>query len=161
MIWNSTNFGYEDRLLKILQGWKGTPYKEGSQVPKMGVDCVRFCCGVVDALFGFPRTTLNLLPADVALHDKLTALKAMRTLRRLYSPLLRVPTEPGIVEPGDLLVTGPTGGGPGHIIIVGPEKNTTWQATSQSVEKTGLTVPYRMDLFRIFRFEDRHKWVTQ
>lgn len=148
-----------DRLRPILLSWKGTPYLEGSKCKGGGTDCVRFCCGVVDELFGYSRCPTSHLPADVAFHSPDTAFEAMRALRRLYDPLLTVnPTE---VQPGDLVVTGPAKGGPGHLMIVGPKRNTLWHQTKtkSGVVMTGFAPPEGFKVFRIYRFADREQWV--
>lgn len=64
----------------------------------------------------------------------------------------------GWVEPGDVLVTGPRNGGPGHMMIVGPRANTVWQASSDHVHYTGLALPYTSKLFRVYRMCDRELW---
>lgn len=115
----------DDHLDTILEAWSGTPYRLGSQRKGLGVDCVRFVSAVMDELhFGEIRGDHSYLPPDRALHDPQSAWLAMRKVIRRYGDvdfLPYLPDEEGPlrVSPGDALITGPAGGGPGHCMIVG------------------------------------------
>lgn len=147
----------EERLHSILTSWIDTPYMEGQQLKKGGVDCVRFCCGVVDELFGYSRAPIEYLPADMSLHSPRSAFAAMKKLHRLYAPLEAV--SPESLQPCDLLVVGPVHGGPGHLMIVGAMPSTIYHSTNRGVVQAGIGMPSGMELFRIYRFSERDKWL--
>jgi hypothetical protein len=152
----------ERRLSNIFRSWEGTPYRAGQQMkgPKGGVDCVRFAFGVLDELYGFVRCDVPKLPQDIALHNKTTAMKAMRQLLKLYEPNAKV--EDGTVQPGDIVVVAPPNGGPGHALVGGIRPNTLWHSTGQFVQMTGIGLlhagfmPWK--LAAIYRAKDRERW---
>ena len=147
----------QKRLRFILEGWLDTPYREGDQVQGIGVDCVRFVCGVLDELYGFRRALPRNLPSDRALHDRDGAIAAMKRLRTLYEPVQEVVD--GKLEPGDIVVSGPRGGGPGHALIAGFEPFTLWHVQPDAgVCYTGITLT-DMDIFEILRPTDKHLWL--
>ena len=164
MIWNPLPRDLEHigiRLGLIFQSWKGTPYSECSQAKGGGVDCVRFCCGVVDELFDFSRANIESLPSDACFHSRETALGGMKKLKELYNPLVTVGEND--LQPGDLIVSGPLGknGGPGHLMIVGSLPKSIWHCTNHvGVVRTGMTVPMGHKHFVSYRFQDREKWLT-
>lgn len=113
------------RLTHALQAWAGTPYGSGQGVMGGAADCIGSVFGIIDWLDGVERDRASL-PADVALHDRPTAIKAMLQLMRTYGP---TKLQPGAdLEPGDLVVVGQHNGGPGHIMIVGTQPNTLWDS---------------------------------
>ena len=148
----------ENKMHRILSSWVNTPYMEGQQLKHAGVDCIRFCCGVADELFGYSRASIEHLPADMCLHSPRSAFAAMRQLRRLYAPLESV--SPESLQPGDLLVVGPVRGGPGHLMIVGASRSSIYHATKQGIVRTGMGIPNGMELFRTYRFSERAKWLN-
>lgn len=141
-----------------LDSWRNTPYLLGAASKGYGVDCVRFCCAVVDKMFGYSRCPYEYLPQDTCFHDKEAALVAMRSLKTYYEPL---ETVSGAVQPGDLLVVGPSGGGPGHLMIVGPARLLWHVVVSHGPSATGLAVPNDFELFRKYRFSNRSEWVQR
>lgn len=147
----------ERRLMKIMLEWEGTPYMSGQQMKGVGVDCVRFVCGVLDECYG----TKTLTPRDVqdvALHNRKGAIRTMRAMRKLFPNHQKVTDL--VVEPGDVIITGERSGGPGHAIIVGAEENTLWQAMYHGVQRCGLgLIQDYQRVFRIYRFKDKHTWV--
>lgn len=157
MEWVATNYGFEERLHKVLLTWENTPYKLGDQRKGLGTDCIRFCCGTIDEMFGFARAAIELLPQDLSMNQPATAFKTMRKLKKLYAPLEYVPIS-SPVEPGDLVVSGPIGGGPGHLMIVGAQPNTLWHATNTKVVQTGMAVPVEQTHFKTLRFKDKALW---
>ncbi len=144
------------RFAGILESWRGTPYMAGSRCKGRlgGVDCVRFDTGCLDELYRRERVAPELLPQDAALHDRDGAFRVMRALRRLYAPN-RIVTDFSL-EPGDLVVTGDLGAGPGHGMIVGAERNHVWEATGSGVHRTGAGM-LRV-VHRVYRQGDRHLW---
>lgn len=150
------------RLEAILTSWWGTPYRENQQCKGYGADCVRFVCGVLDELDGGTRRKVKTLPSDVSLHSPETARRSMRTIMKLFMPHSRVLDM--TAQPGDVLVTGPKHGGPGHAMIVGTQKNTLWEATSPSVRRVGWAIGSNLHnkLYRVLRMTDRSdRWVPK
>jgi len=144
------------RLRFSLLCWEGTPYREGDQVQGVGVDCVRFVCAVLDEMYGFRRELPRNLPADRALHDPEGAKAAMRQLLRLYPSTEIAPDQ--AVEPGDILVMAPSGGGPGHAMIAGPDPNELWHVEpSAGVCYTGHGL-MDMTLHAIYRPHGKESW---
>ena len=82
-------------------------------------------------------------------------MRAMIQIKRLY-PHCKVLRNQGL-EPGDLLVVGPPGGGPGHAMIVGWEPNTLWHCIPQvGVERSGWAlVAGQQRIFRAYRAINR------
>jgi hypothetical protein len=138
------------RLGEVLRSWERTPYLPGQQRKRVGVDCVRFTCGVLDELTG-RRTPIATLPPDTCMHDPARAEAAMARIAALYDAV--DVTDSGVLLPGDAVVTGPEAGGPGHCMIVGDERNQVWHANPPHVCRIGLGgiafVGHRV--FRVYR----------
>lgn len=155
--------GAQWKLEAALRAWKNTPYRSGQRLRGVGGDCIGDVFGVIDDIDGRPRAQNPVLPADTALHDPESAHEAVGILRRLYSPAKRLHWTDGTLEvqPGDLLVVGPSLGGPGHLMIVGTQKNTIWHA-SNSAEgfcMTGWALGDGFErLFAVYRLGDRERW---
>ena len=65
------------------------------------------------------------------------------------------------VEPGDIVVTGAVGGGPGHVAIVGARRNTLWHAVSgPGFHQTGWALLSGQVLWAVYRIEDKHRWTN-
>jgi len=144
-------------LKRAILRWEGTPYMPGQQVAGAGVDCVRFICKIFDELHGLSATPLKIIPADTSLHDRAGAVAAMRSILRGYEPIDIVLG--GVVEPGDVVVIGPTRGGPGHGLIVGFEPNTLWHAAPSGVSRTGFGFAEGYQrIFKVFRKGGRESW---
>jgi cell wall-associated NlpC family hydrolase len=153
------------RMLRVLEGWAGTKYLSGQRCKGVGVDCIGFVFGLIDELDGKGRASFASIPSDAALHSKVTAYKAVVALRRTYSPAIRLRKAQGspmALEPGDLLVVGTQLGGPGHLMIVGPRKNTIWHAMpgSQVAQCGWCTGDGYERVFAVYRLLDRDAWLT-
>ena len=147
------------RMEHILADWEDTPYRDGQSVKGMGTYCTAFLCAVLDELYRRPvPTPLPEIPTDAAMHDRATAIEGLRWFLRHYPNHEKV--ECMIVQPGDVLVTGPRGGGPGHGILVGPRENTLWQCSGGSVHFTGMSLPDPYELYAVYRFTDRISWLS-
>lgn len=149
----------EPRLQEVLHAWDRTPYHAGWQAPGLGVDCVRFVCGVLDALHG-TSTPLATLPPDAAMHDPKGAARTMRLIRKSFPEHETIRS--GHLEPGDVIVAGPAVGGPGHAMIAGYQRNTIWHSTGIGVQRTGLgfVCSYHSRVFRIYRHKDKRSWLS-
>lgn len=143
------------RLQLELDSWVGTPYMIGQQVKGVGVDCARFVGAILDFMGG-TRTPLELIPPDACFHDPALATRALDKFRHLFRPMSIV--RGWAVQPGDVMVTGPVGGGPGHGIVVGCAPGTLYEAGSFSVQKTGFAIPSSRRVFGVYRKADRLRW---
>lgn len=146
-----------ERALDILEGWEGTPYISGQDRCQTGADCIGFGFRVIDELYRREPLCRPKLPPDTAMHNRIEAARTMHRLRKLYATTERVRTP--YLQPLDLIVVGPKGGGPGHLILVGPRRNTLWQAIKPEVCWTGWALPDEWRIFRIYRFQDRERWI--
>lgn len=148
-----------ERVHQIASSWERTPYMALQSNKGGGVDCIRFVCGVADELYGYSRGPAITLPPDQALHDREGAIAAMKALCRRYEPLDDA-TEDPFIEPGDIIVVGPMGGGPGHAMIVGGHRGHVWECLQPlGVQRSGMPLlGESLELFRIYRVRDKHKW---
>jgi len=155
----------EERILSSLKSWEGTKYRSGQRLRGVDADCIGFSCGQIDIMDGRQRAVSPMLPSDAALHDPAGARDAVATIRRLYDPAeLVLPNEDGqiLVQPMDILIAESGAGGPGHMMLVGPEKNTLWHCTQMTgVTKTGwsLFTGYER-VFAVYRLLDREDWIS-
>lgn len=147
-----------ERLGKILDSWERTPYSEnpGPEPKGVGVSCIGFLCGVLDELLrviepiDYPR-----LPRDLGMNNPAKARTTLRSVLKAFPALERV--NGMAVQPGDVLVVGQ--GGPGHAMIIGPQRNTIWQAGGPHVHYTGWVLPPHSKLFAVYRLLDRNSWI--
>lgn len=151
----------EDRIERLLASWDGTKYMSGQQCKGVHADCIGFVFGHIDELYYRPSPTRDVLPPDTSMHSRSSAIAAMHTLLRLYQPVSAVTD--GTMEPGDVIVTGHTHGGPGHIWTVGGRRNTIWHCTNLwGVIQSGMGFAHEFQtIFGVYRFDDREKWLPQ
>lgn len=141
-----------------LEAWRGTAYGVGQQCRGVAADCVRFVCGVLDALRG-TKTPLKTLPPDTCFHDSAKAVAGMERIRALFAPTDEVTN--GVIQPGDVIVTGPAGAGPSHAMIVGTDPNTAWHCAALGgrggVTVTGIRGVYVLGhrIFMVYRLRER------
>lgn len=143
-----------------LQRWRSTPYESGQRFCGRAADCIGSVFGVVDDLDGRGRARHAGMPHDTAMHQRGTAIAAMRELVRRYSPCQRLRGEGKLhVQPGDIVVTGEPGGGPGHVEIVGARKNELWHAMPASgFHQGGWSLLSQQVLFAVYRINDKSRW---
>ena len=145
------------RLGEILERWEGTPYRVGQSVAGVGVDCDHLVCAVLDELYEQELPPLPRLAPNTAIHSKTSALRAMHHILPRYPARRRV--RDSVLEPGDVLITGPQGGGPGHAMLVGHRPNELWHCTRPMVCRTGFgLVATHQRVFGIYRLGDRARW---
>lgn len=154
----------EERLESILQSWKGTPYLQQSMSPGVGVDCVRFACCALDAAYGIERVPTKFYPADQSMHNRKSAMSAMKWIIKRYEPNHRVDFLNEPIEPFDLVVSGPINGGPGHAMIAGVMKPQLWHIPGRRRRVTARSTSFKGDklfkVFAVFRCSDREeKWL--
>ena len=147
------------RLEHILRSWEGTGYIPGQRSRGVAADCVGFVTGVLDELDGRERGRTGDIPPDAAFHSPLKAWGAIARLRRLYKPCKA--WRGNVLEPADIVVVGPTGGGPAHIMLVGPRPNTLWHCSSPfGVKQAGWALEEGREILHIvYRLADRRRWV--
>jgi hypothetical protein len=151
--------GSLSQIEKALERWRDTPYASGQRSAGYGADCIGFACGAVDDVDGRPRASDPRVPADSCLHDPERSRAAVRRLLAVYEPWIEIPKGDPL-QPLDFLVVGPAGGGPGHVILVGPRRNTLWHCTlSAGVHQAGwaLGTGYEI-LHHAYRLGDRERW---
>lgn len=148
----------ERRLARILGEWELTPYDTKFADKGIGSSCAGFVCRVLDELYGQSKTDLPSIPTDISFHSPSGALASLKWFMRAFPQAKRI--KDGWVQPGDVIITKPTHGGPGHAMIVGPRENTLWQNIKGGVgvHFTGLYVSASEELHSVFRFTDREKW---
>jgi hypothetical protein len=165
LIWNQGALTVATALRAELRRWEGTRYESGQSFPQRGADCTGSIFGIVDALDGRARMQPAGFPHDGALHNRAGAIAAVREIVRRYSPCHKIePDERGYfqVEPGDIVVTGEPGGGPGHVEMVGPDKNELWHAMpSPGFHQGGWSFLEQQLLYAIYRIEDKDRWRHQ
>jgi hypothetical protein len=148
--WRPGNPDRAARLAAVIRSWEGTPYLPGQQRKKVGVDCVRFVCGVYDELLG-RATPIHTLPSDACMNDPLQATQVMEKIAGLFGA--QEVTSCGVILPGDVIATGPIGGGPGHCLVVGEERKIAWHAVKPRVCRTGFGAIYLVGhtVFKVYR----------
>jgi len=122
----------EERLRRILKSWEGTPHMDGQRAKGVGVDCVQFVAAVLDELAG-TETELKSLPKDTAFHQRDKAVAGMKLFIKHFNG--EKVDEP--YQPGDVFITGPLSGGPGHAIILGPDRGL-WHSATNRVIRSGF-----------------------
>lgn len=147
----------ERRLARVLASWEGTPYAAGQGHRGVGGDCVRATVAILSEWMRWPLVPLDTLPPDASLHSRQGAMRGLHRIRRALPPHVRLRGDAKRrAQPGDVLVTGPLLGGPGHAIIVGPRENTLWQATHAGFLMSGWALPAsHVRLFAVLRFVER------
>ncbi len=140
----------EKRLYKALAKWEGLDYLSGER------DCIRYMTSVIDELYGKgARAAQGTLPLDTDMHSERGARWAMKTILKLYPEA--EPVRGATLEPGDIIAVGVKW--VRHVMIVGPQENTLWQASQGSIGKTGWGLIHEAQNFlHAYRFKDRHLW---
>ena len=164
LVWNRGEIGAYalDALDRALAAWDGTPYESGQSFIQRAADCTGAVFGVIDQIDGRHRMQPAGFPHDGSLHDRAGAIRSVREIVRRYSPCHKVEAdENGFfqVEPGDIVVTGMPGGGPGHVEIVGARKNELWHAQpAPGFHQGGWSFLEQQLLFAIYRIDDKERW---
>jgi hypothetical protein len=144
-------------LEAVQQKWLGTPYGAGQQVPGVAVDCVRLLCRMLDELHGLDETPLAQIPPDASMHTREGAQLTMMAIMHAYKPWIKITD--GKIEPGDIVVVGPVGGGPGHGMMVSTRRNCLIHADQEEVALAGLGFfSEHQRVFGVFRKGNREEW---
>ena len=128
--WTKLGTPLAQKIQACLESWEGTPYHLNMGTKGVGTDCVHFVCGVADELQG-SVTPFESIPGDASMHAPAKAQGVMRFLMKAYGAR-RV--SDGTIEPGDVIICGPEGGGPGHAMIAG--NCHIYHATGKKVQLT-------------------------
>jgi len=157
--WQPETIGFSPRMAVLLHTWRDTKYMSGQQCPGVFADCLGFVFGMVDGLLRQLSPGRKVLPPDTSMHSRSKAIACMRTLFELYPGWEKV--KDGTLQPGDVIVTGHTHGGPGHVMIVGPVRNTLWHCNEGvGVASTGIGfADGAQSIFGVYRFNDRESWL--
>lgn len=147
------------RMIGVLCNWEGTLYGSGQRCCGVLADCVGAVFGCIDDLDGRPRAQSPTMPPDAALHDPDTSEAALRALRDLYQPVIALASGP--VQPFDILVVGPQGGGPSHVMLVGTAPGNLWHCTpGAGFHRGGWTLGSGYEVLHgAFRIGDRERWL--
>lgn len=144
----------QQHLRVILKSWEGTPYAAGSGVRGVASDCVRSTILVLSEWMRWAVPEIKTMPADASMHSRQGAMRGLHRIRRALPPHHRV-RDSQTIQPGDVLITGPIGGGPGHSIIVGAEAHTLWQSLpSAGFQKWPCVLPPAQVLFAVLRLNE-------
>lgn len=160
--WNEINPAISDHVDQICRSWEGTPYMRGQMCKGVGVDCVRFVCAVLSELYGWPLERPDCLPPDASMHDPRGMRKSVRTIMRKYD-LEGCRVLDGSLEPGDALMTGPRGGGPGHAMFAGALYGEIWhvERRGRRVCRTGLALfEEEQAVFEVYRPKNKDQWTA-
>jgi hypothetical protein len=165
LVWNEGDINVAIALGAEINRWAGTPYESGQSFPQRGADCTGSIFGIVDALDGRARMQPAGFPNDGSLHDRAGAVRSVREIVNRYSPCRKLESDDDgyfQVEPGDIVVTGMPGGGPGHVEIVGANKNELWHAQpAPGFHQGGWSFLEQQILYAIYRIEDKNRWRHQ
>jgi hypothetical protein len=148
-----------ERMDDVLASWADTRYGSGQRCRGVLADCVGAVFGCIDDLDGRPRAQSPVMPPDTALHDPATASEALRALRALYEPVVAL--DGRHVQPFDIVVVGPAGAGPSHVMLVGTAPGHLWHCTPGAGFHRGgwaLGSGYEV-LHGAFRIGDRWRWL--
>lgn len=141
-----TNLGV--RWIRILESWRNTPYRASQCVKGFGVDCGRWIVSCICELRGVPMVPLPEIPNDAAFHDAKLAHASRKRILELLQPVVDAGTA---LQPADIVVVGPRGGGPGHTFFVGHQRNTLWNASTPKVDVCGWALPDEYELMHLYR----------
>jgi hypothetical protein len=163
-IWSPLDIGGRDvsatllEMENILLAWQGTEYGSGQRCRGSAADCIGFACGALDDIDGRSRARDPRVPADSCLHDPERSREAIRDLLAVYAPWEAVH---GPLQPFDAVLAGPAGGGPGHVLLVGPRRNTLWHCSQAlGVHQSGWAFgPGYESLHAAYRLGDRERWL--
>lgn len=147
-----------EKLRSILESWQDTKYGSGQRCRGVAADCIGFVSGALDDIDGRPRAQDPRVPVDSCLHDPERSRAAVRDLLDVYKPWVSVSRD---LQPFDVVVAGPAGGGPGHVLLVGPQRNTLWHCSQgQGVHMSGWALGEGYESSHAaYRLGDRERWL--
>lgn len=152
-----------DRLEAVLYPWRNTPYMLGQRSKGQGVDCVNFLVAVLLELYDSPAefaAKLGPLRArgDRSMHNPEEAERTKQKILDAFQPHEQILSLD--VEPGDILITGPKHGGPGHAMIVTPFPGVLIHATQRGVQTAGCGfLRDQQRPFEVWRLLNKDLWI--
>lgn len=148
----------ERRLARILGEWERTPYNIRCAEKGVGSSCAGFICRLLAELYRIEPVDIRAIPEDMSFHNRAGAVAGLKWFLRTFPAAEKLESER--VQPGDVIITEPLDGGPGHALMVGPREGTMWQNLDcqVGVHYTGLSVPSTYRLHSVYRFKDREDW---
>jgi NlpC/P60 family putative phage cell wall peptidase len=90
--------GMGDRIVKLAEGWIGTPYRHQGAMKGVGCDCIGLIRGIWRELYGEEPEAVPAYAPDWA--ERSGEDRLMDAGQRLFGPALPI----GEAEPGDLLL---------------------------------------------------------
>lgn len=151
---------HTDRVEAVCSSWVGTSYGHNRRTKGVRVDCVHFVAGVLDELFGAPRSSgLNSLMPDACVHDQEAVIDMLRVWLRLYR---HHRVRDGSLEAGDVVFLRPAlaRSSVSHVLIAG-DCSKLWHSTSgPGVCFSGYVPPEGLQLRAVFRSAEKSKWLT-
>lgn len=157
LLWEPSSPALRRRLAEVLKPWLDTPFMLGQCCRGVGVDCTHFVCAVLDELYGrTPPRPIRRWQPGIGMQSVRGGAVVMREIVSLFPAARRAR---GALEPGDTVVLR-YGRGPGHLAIVGPERNTIWHVPMGIGAKV-CHAPLKMFLgraVRAYRMTDRQNW---
>lgn len=150
------NIKVTEAIENILLSWENTPWAPGQQCKGVAVDCVHFVSASYDELRG-RKSNLPKTAQDASFNSPKTTWKALKWFFTEYG--VKDITKEEFVQPGDVLIMGPVGGGPGHGVIVG--KTCLWHCGTNMVCRAGLSIHSQgvYYLKAIKRIKNREEWL--
>ncbi len=141
----------------VIKPWINTPFMAGQCCAGVGVDCTHFVCAVLDELYGtMPPRPIRRWKPGTGQQSVRHGAEVMREIVQMFPAARRVSSP---LEPGDTVVLR-YGRGPGHLAIIGPERNTIWHVPMGIGAKV-CEAPLKMFLgraVRAYRMTDRENW---
>lgn len=161
LTWKTVSEPLSNRLMNVLNLWKGTPYVPGQQALKGGVDCVQLMGGILDMLYRRPSATkIPRLNPDTSLHDPRTSYKTISALRKHFpNSVVRDFT----IEPGDIIVCRASHDlnaprNMGHVLIAAIQPGSVFHAVPGSGACFG-TIQATHGILRIYRPKEKDTWI--
>lgn len=149
---------YDAIVEQVCLGWQGTEYVLGQCKKGVGADCVRFGAAVLSELERRPMPKLPIVSPDAARFRPQAWNRAAKALLRAFPGFRRFDPCSEPVEAGDILLTGPSNTAPGHMQVVGGEKNRIWHAAGHRVSFTGLVLRADFTTPWAYRSTNRERW---
>lgn len=148
------------RITDICESWMGTPYMKGQRCKGTGVDCVQFMCGVLDELHNRPlgSTEIDRLSPDTGANDH-NGIFGERILLQIMklNPVEKLGAF--CLQPGDILICKlGKGGGGGHAMVVGGNKNILYHACNGERQVTRRGFGSVSHGLHAYRFKNRADW---
>ena len=159
LTWEAGSPEVRAALERVIRPWENTPFMAGQCCKGVGVDCTHFVCAVIDELYGTtPPRPIRRWKPGIGFESLRRGAEVMREIVSLFPAARRIRAA---LEPGDTVVL-QYGRGPGHLALVGPERNTLWHAPMGTSSKVSIA-PLKLfagRVVRAYRMNDRQNWLN-